>query len=199
MMLSEIAYKLIEGRMLYRGTSAGKFTPRSSGAIFFSPNKEYAMDYGDVVISTEQPTDIFDPRVPSNLEILANWIEDRIETLMDSDEYFDMPGSTKTFVRDASRLIKDRSNVQSVLSAMINLGIAEAGGFGNYKVGQIEKIFMDDHGISAMYMIESGNTTDRPDSEWSVAFSKMPDYKIVEMNESLGLQRANFRRNSRRR
>lgn len=162
------------GDLLYRGQQSGRsYTNHRSGAIFFSPNKEYAMDYGDKLLVTRSPSDIFDARKSSDRSTLRRWIQDKLDDIIDTDEYDELSSEVKGYYRDCRRFLTN-DDFNSVMRALINLGIAMSDGFGNYVVGYIEKQFMDENNIDAMYCSESGLTNGKPGSELSVAFRAMP-------------------------
>ena len=172
------AYNLIkeDSNLLYRGSIKDRsYKNPNKGAIYFSPNKEYALEYGDSVITTKMPYKIFDPRKSSDRQVLYKWIMNKIKNFKEADSYWDNPSSLNRYLNDAQQMTQNNiDSAEKILSGLINLGIYMAGGFSNYTTGEIEKTFMEENNINCMYMIESGNTKDKPNSEWSVAFREMP-------------------------
>jgi hypothetical protein len=158
----------IPKRKVYRGEMSDR-TYEPGGAVYFTPNKEYTRNYGDVIREAELPDDVFD--WVENAEKqgkLKEWIAKRLDAI-EADE--NASGATLRYVEDARRMLAG-DTPESTASAMANLGIAEAGGdFGKYRVGTVQKRFMDENNIAVMQDIEAAGG---PQDRISYAFRENP-------------------------
>lgn len=161
--LSEIS----KGELLYRGQQSTRMYTTQDGAIFFSPNKSYAEKYGDVIITTPLPANVFDIiNNKQHFDILKKWLVEKLNEM----ETVGISGSSRGFYKDAMKFV-NTDNPKQLFRSLSNYAIAKWGL--SDSVGKAEKEFMTDNKIDVMYAIEA-------DGGISVAFAKMP--KTDEIN-----------------
>jgi heterodisulfide reductase subunit B len=182
--LKETIRKELKGhrlQLLYRGffKKYGVLPRNNLSAIFFSPSLSYAKDYGDSTVYTTKPQKIFDIRTPKDFETMKFWLNKTILELEreKTDEDGFLPSRIRVYIKDAKRHLAS-NNPKDIIISMANLGIALFDG--EVIVGAIEKKFMEDMDIDAMYVFEAGFLRTDQD-EVSVAFRKMPPIKWLKI------------------
>lgn len=165
---------------LYRGyfQETGIYPKNDNGAIYFTPSIEYAKTYGDgSVISTGIPSNIFNIINNKNHQsIMKTWLVDKIQHIINENVDIDgfLPKTISTYIKDAKKYLAN-DDPKSLMIAFQNVSFAYFNG--NNKVGVLEKIFMVDNNIEAMYQFEAGLIVDEL-SNISVAFKNMPKYEV---------------------
>lgn len=164
------------GTTLYHGQRKGRNYKSSNGAVFFTPSLNYAKNYGDEIYSAKVPSNLFDIfNKKSDFNKLKSWLSQKIKEIGGEK----IGANSIVFYKDAKKYVETDSP-DELVRAMVNYGIASAGGFSSYKVGQVEKQFMEENGISAMTMKEAGS--DIPDEQISVVFKDVPKMAKVDFS-----------------
>jgi hypothetical protein len=164
---------------LYRGyfKQTGVYPKNDNAAIYFTPSIEYAKTYGDgSVISTNIPNNIFNIINNKNHQsIMKMWLIDKIEQISNEKEDIDgfLPKIISIYLKDAKKNLNN-DDPKSLMIAFQNISFAYFDG--NNKVGVLEKLFMEENNIDAMYQFEAGLINSELD-KISVAFKNMPKYE----------------------
>jgi hypothetical protein len=170
---SDNAVPVSSGQKLYRYEKPN-YSGSSEGAIFYTPDKSYAELYKgeDSVLKTAQtPENFLDIRLEKDREKVKPFLENEYNRLKNkSDNYeIDRVSSELNFMKKNM----DRNDAQGVSGALANLNLIymKEQGLSKLPVGMSEKRLMDNLGVNAMTIKESG----RDVNEYSVAFREVPN------------------------
>ena len=168
------------GQKLYRYEKPN-YSGSSEGAIFYTPDKSYAELYKgeDSVLKTAQtPENLLDIRLEKDREKVKPFLENEYNRLKNKSDNYEIDR-----VRSELNLMKqhmDRNDAQGVSGALANLDLIymKEQGLSKLPVGMSEKRLMDNLGVDAMTIKESGRNVD----EYSVVFREVPNNNAVKLN-----------------